>query len=1189
MQWTKEQRQAIEYGGENILLAAAAGSGKTAVLVQRIIELICREEDPFNINELLVLTYTDAAAREMREKISRAVEKALRENPKSEHLQKQKVLIHSANISTVHSFCLGILKSNIHLTDIPVNFVLVSETENLIMLEEALDSVLERFYGRIKTDPSIENLVMGYGGTKNDKQLRELVLSLYNFSRSMAHPAKWLNDAVREYKTVAETKSINNTYWSRWLEETVSEYAAELQEIYEEINKTAREKLTPDHPYTAFFIDELASLGRVFDHMGSGEYSEVREALFSFAFARIPSGKRGAEGEMLFAQERIKGLRDLAKDILNNLWELYKLTEEEMIERLAGVYPVLRTLKNIVLVTMRSHTKAKREKNYLDFSDLEHEAFRLLENKKGDKTEAAKELQNKFREILVDEYQDTNHIQDSIFRAVSRNNSNIFMVGDLKQSIYAFRNAVPKLFSDKYDDYGKENGQGHLIRLFKNFRSRRQVVDAANYIFDCCMSRKVGNVDYREDEYLIQGANYPKLPDEKDYTAEFHFICANSHEDVLMSSREMEATVAAKRILEIVQGGMPVYDKNREVMRPAEFRDIVVLMRNDKTSAPKFREVFERYNIPVYFDKGQQYLASREVETVLNFLRIIDNPRQDIPLIAVLRSPLWGFSPEELAKIRTRLRKGCFYDAILESVKSGDEKATEFINVLNMLRDRAETQSVCQLIWSIYYEFGYYSYAGAQKGGVSRQANLRLLYERATEFENTGICGLFGFINYVQEIISSGGDLAPAKTLSEGDNVVRIMSIHKSKGLEFPVVILADTAHDFNVRDLSKPILWHPDAGIGAEYTDIKRRIRYSSISKDIVASKAKSEQFSEEMRLLYVALTRAREKLIVTMPFKKTKSGPDMPKYDKEGRALAAQIRAKHNYRDWIMAALFAHPAAEELRDYFGFSFLGTRKAEFPVDIIFYESEDVEEMEIGKVVSAQEIEKMSEFEKGSASEKLDYTYPDAYLGKTPIKLSVSEVKRMQSDEEYVRTIESLENHDVSRLETITPSQRGTIIHFVLQGIDPDCVNSPQDVTNYVSRLVEDGVLTSAQAKVVDVDKIYNFFASELGSRVKKATRLEREFSFYTTATLDEVYGKGEKGQILLQGTMDCFFVEDNSSVVLIDFKTDRCKTPDDAIRLAERYQVQMKYYKKALAEILEREVDECYLYFLDAGKSVKI
>ncbi len=1189
MKWTPEQRQAIEYGGENILLAAAAGSGKTAVLVQRIIELICREEDPFNINELLVLTYTDAAAREMREKISRAVEKALRENPQSEHLQKQKVLIHSANISTVHSFCLGILKSNIHLTDIPVNFTLVSETENLIMLEEALDRVLERFYGRIKTDPSIENLVMGFGGTKNDKQLRELVLSLYNFSRSMAHPAKWLNEAVREYKTVAETNSINDTYWSSWLIDTVSEYAAELQEIYEEINETAREKLTPDHPYTPFFLDELASLGRVFDHMGSGEYSVVRDALFTFDFAHMPSGKRGAEGEMLFAQEKIKGLRNLAKDIMNNLWELYKLTEEEMVERLAMTYPVLRTLKNIVLVTMGSHTKAKREKNYLDFSDLEHEAFRLLEDKQGNRTPAAKELADKFREILVDEYQDTNHIQDSIFRAVSRDNSNIFMVGDLKQSIYAFRNAVPKLFSDKYDDYGKEGGQGHLIRLFKNFRSRKAVVDTANYIFDCCMSRKVGNVDYREDEYLIQGANYPELPDEKDYTAEFHFICANSHEDVLMSSREMEATVAAKRILEIVQGGMLVFDKAKEVMRPAEYRDIVVLMRNTKTPAPIFQEVFERYNIPVYADVGQQYLGSREVETVLSFLQIIDNPRQDIPLIAVMRSPLWGFSPEELAEIRTKRRKCCFYDAVLESVKSGDEKATEFVDALNDLRDRAETQSVCQIIWSIYYEFGYYSFAGAQKGGDARQANLRLLYERATEFENTGICGLFGFINYIQEIISSGGDLAPAKTLSEGDNVVRIMTIHKSKGLEFPVVILADTAHNFNVNDLSKPILWHADAGIGAEYTDIKRRIRYSSISKDIVAAKAKSEQFSEEMRLLYVALTRAREKLIVTMPFKKTKSGPDMPKYDKDGRALAAQVRTKHNYRDWMMAALFAHPGAGELRDYFNFSFLGTRNADFPIDIKIYESEDVEELEIRKAVSAEHVEEMCQFEKGSAASRLEYTYPDAYLGKTPIKLSVSEVKRMQTEEEYVRPIESLESHDIRTLDSITPSQRGTIIHFVLQGIEPTAVNSARDVSNHVNRLVDEGVLTSAQAEAVDTEMIYGFFASELGRRMKNALRLEREFSFYTTATLDEVYNNGEDGNILLQGTMDCFFVEEDGSVVLIDFKTDKCKNPDDAHRLAERYGVQMKYYKKALAEILEREVDQCYLYFLDAGQAVKI
>ncbi len=1188
--WTDEQREAIEYSGENILLAAAAGSGKTAVLVQRIIELICKEAEPFDISDLLVLTFTDAAASEMREKISDAIEKALKANPDNEHLQKQRLLMHSASISTVHSFCMNVLKNNIHMTDLPASFSLVSETENKMLLAESLDRVLERFYGAMHKDGSISDLVMGYGGIKNDNTLRETVLSLFYFSKSMAEPAKWLNQVVREYKLVADTNSLTGTSWQKWLTERMDQSYFELVDIYKDIKDTIDKKLGTDHPYSPFFAEEEASLKRCFDHMDMENYSSVRTALEAFEFGRMASAKRGAEGEVLAAQEKVKALRALAKKSVDDIKEFYKIPETDMISRISGLYPVLRTLKNIVLITDRSYTKKKREKNYLDFSDLEHEALKLITKNPS----VAESLRGKYKEILVDEYQDTNNIQDTIFRTASRSNSNIFMVGDLKQSIYAFRNAVPQLFADKYQSYDKEDGGGHLIRLFKNFRSRSGVVNTVNYIFSCIMNPQVGDVDYTSEEYLVKGASYPTSDDEEYLAPEFHFVCANGEIDAdeeQLPKQQLEAYIAANRIGEMIRLGVPVFDKALQQMRPIEYRDIVVLMRNTKTAAPVFEEVFEKCSIPVYTESGKSYLNSPEVQTVLSFLQIIDNPRQDIPLIAVMRSPIWGFSTETLAKIRERHQAGYFYDAVVSYAKD-DEATKHFTEELDKLRQLSETEGAQRLIWRIYYEYGYYAYSGAQNQGISRQANLRLLFERAAEFEHTALSGLFSFINYIETIRLQGDDLKAAKTLGEGDNVVRIMTIHKSKGLEFPVVILADCDHEFNLMDLNKNIIWNNSSGISADFVDTKMRVRYPTLPRMITAANAKSELFSEEMRLLYVAYTRAREKLICICSFKKTKKAPAPPVYDENMRAKSVYIRGKRSFKDWILAAICTHPSASSLREYFGFEGLvPIKKSDF--DIVTKIYEDQKAVPIPKTEKESAEQKAYNADKALEQEvktRLGYVYEDKALGYIPTKLSVSEVKRaLAEDDEYIPLIDQLKVEGTKPLEKIGGAALGTVVHFILQWADPKAINTVSDVEELIAGLAADKIISQTQASSVDPQKIYGFFESDLGKRLKGAVRIEREFSFYTKALIDEIYQNGIEGDILLQGTMDCFFEETDGKVVLLDFKTDKAKSREAAVRISERYKVQMKYYKQALAEILEKCVDECYLYFLDCGEAVKM
>ncbi|MBQ9757133.1 MAG: helicase-exonuclease AddAB subunit AddA [Clostridia bacterium] len=1191
MKWTDEQREAIEYKGQNILLAAAAGSGKTAVLVQRIIELV--KNDKISLDELLVLTFTEAAASEMREKIKKAILAELKNSPEDEHLMRQRLLMHSASISTVHSFCLNTLKNNIQMTDLPVDFSLADETENAILLKEALDEVLERFYANIDKDKSFADLVSGYGGTKNDGTLRERLLALHNFSRSMAYPKKWLNAAVRAYKDTYLTGDLCGDWWKETFSTLVKQSREEIFEIYQQIIEDTETKLGEGHPYFTFLNDEFADIQRVFQHVDDRCYSSAKSALDGFRHSRMVSGRRKAEAAELSEQVRIKTLRDLAKGVYADLCNAFVLDEKTLIERISLSYPVVRTLKNMVLMLDRRYSRKKRDKSLLDFNDLEHETLHLLVNKKGEETSVALSLRNKYKMILVDEYQDTNNIQDMIFETISQNNSNIFMVGDLKQSIYKFRNAVPKLFSDKYDLYGKEKDAGHLIRLFKNFRSRSEVVDTVNFVFQNIMSPDVGNVDYTPKEFLVRGAeDYPDAKNKGDYATELHLAKAEdeSGETVEKSERiGIEAQIAASRIREMIDSKMEVFDKELRTMRPIRYKDIVVLMRKTKDEAPIFESVFGENSIPAYSDVGHSYLDSLEINTVLSYLEIVDNPRQDIPLIVILRSPIWGFSAEELAKIREFSKDGYFFDALKAAAENGNLRADEFLKTLDELRDNSQSEGVENLLYRICYDSGYYALVGSLDHGSERQANLRILMERATEFEHTKMSGLFSFVNYIETMRAENKDMTPAKAFGEGEDVVRIMSIHKSKGLEFPVVILSNTANGFNLRDASNTIIWDEQGGIGMDFADNRMRIRYLSASKNLVGLKLKKDMISEEMRLLYVALTRAREKLIITGTFKPSEKKWKNHVWKSDGTVPCAHVRGLSCYRDWLTAALMRHPGAKPLRDYCEIPETERdNSARFDLNTYIYE-------DFNRVLSADDIcidketdKKEETVELGAVREMLTFEYKNKEKCMLPVKLSVSEVKRMQSDDgEYVPLIDSLKITGRKGFERISGAERGTIVHFVLQMIDPRVVNSVKDIEDLVKKLKDEKVLNEMQARAVDCEKIAEFFLGDMGQRLKKAQRIETEFGFYTKVTADEIYGNGMSDTILLQGIIDCFFIDVDGRVVLLDFKTDRVQGAEALEKAKEKYSVQIKYYKRALEEILEVTVDETYLYFFECGELV--
>lgn len=1178
MNFTPQQQEAISKSGKNILLSAAAGSGKTAVLVQRVINKILDPKNPVSVSDLLILTFTDAAAREMKKKISDAINCEFAKNPQNEHLKKQRILMPSANISTVHSFCLEIIKGNINQTDIPINFGIISEVDNKILKGKALDLVLSRFYEKIDLIPSFKRLALCYGSDKGDKNLREILEGVMDFSLSMPRPAMWLNDAYRSYKF----KNFEDSPWHDRLFDYSKTLCRRTVSIYDKILEKADKGLSSNHPYCEFFKAEREKFLSLEDALSQKDYDTSYALIKNLKFDRLPSCRKSDPDEGL-AQDNIKAFRELAKKQYRKLAEMFAFEKNDAISQLNETESVVRTFKNIVLMSLRLYKKMKRLQNYLDFNDLEHELIKILSDKNGNPTEIALALQKRFAEILVDEYQDTNYIQEEMFRLISQDGGNIFMVGDIKQSIYKFRNAVPALFTEKFHRY-QNSDDGFLIRLNKNFRSRGEVLDFVNFVFDRIMTVNVGGIDYKSGEQLIVGADYKSSANPCDYETEIHITDASDSGEIVYS----EAESVAQRIRRLIDiDKIIITDKDGD-SRPVSYRDIVILMRNTKKTSPVFEEVFEKYNIPIYSESGKSYLTSTEVQTVLSFLQIIDNPLQDIPLIAVLRSPMWRFTPDMLAKIRANHRNGTFYDAVCKSASNGDASCARFINDLNHLRRKSKTVGVAELILSLCSKYRYNATVLGMDNGEWRNENLRLLFERASEFDTSNSGGLFNFMLYIQTLLETDNDLTPAKLAGENSNTVRIMSIHKSKGLEFPVVILANSFGEFNETDLRKSILCHDRFGFGFKYVDSARRVSYPSIPHKIISGIAREELAAEEMRLLYVALTRAKEKLLIFASIGARTSAWTTP-YLAQDTVIEAGVLNARAIGDWIVYALARRKEWDELYDKFKLHYLSDAASEKVLaSIHFHSYNGSDSPENRAAFSAEPI--ASEYLAQDIINKLKAPYKYQQDLEIPLKISVSEAKRMTtSSEVYIPNILSYPHVSQNSDELISGSERGTVTHFVLQHIDPKNTDTAEAVKEQINEMAEKGIISPSQASVVDALSIFNFFSSALGKRMKNAKTIYREFNFYSETDSSDFYPDSKKGtKILLQGTIDCFFEEDNGNVVLLDYKTDRISN-DSLIERSQAYYPQLKYYKKGLEDILGKKVSEVYLYFLHLAQDVSM
>ncbi len=1224
MTWTDEQARAISEDRCNLLVAAAAGAGKTAVLVERIIRKITHPETPVDIDRLLVVTFTNAAAAEMRERIGAALSRVLEEAQKDrslnvKNLQRQLALLGKANIITIHSFCLDVIRNNFHRIDLDPAFRIADDTEALLLRLEALEELIESKYEPENCTEAFLDLVECYGGSKDDKKLMDLVLTVYEFIQGHPWPEVWLKDAVEAFNA-AEGMDFGDTKWAEILMKSISIELTGLQGALESALKKAEgeEGLSA---YAGILREDNARIKAMRASCeGQGGWDVLYEGFKDLEFSRMP--RCGKEIDPA-AREEVKSIRDDVKSKLNRLKrELISGSSGELAADLRQLYPLMNSLGSLVLEFAAKYQDKKKQKNVIDFNDLEHYCLKVLTSRAEGRvlpTQAALELREFFEEIYIDEYQDSNMTQEVILNMVSREEQgepNIFMVGDVKQSIYRFRQAKPELFVKKLRTYsGNSESKYRKIFLNKNFRSREDIIKAVNCIFSRIMSESLGDIDYTEDEKLNAGAVFD-VPEVSSGSfggpVELHIIDGRETDSREADDEETdtgdenieefedkpdsvqcEARVVAKRIKELTAdaAGFMVIDKDTKKYRAAQFKDIVILMRTTKNWADVFAEELSLQGIPVFTDTGTGYFRTVEISTIMSLLQIIDNPLQDIPILAVLRSPIGGFDSEELIDIRLWDREVNFFDAMVKAAASDGElghKTAGFIERLNRWREKALYLSTDELIWYLYNDTGYYSFAGAMSGGNIRQANLRMLFDKARQYEESSFKGLFNFINFIDKLKGSQGDMGSAKILGEKDDVVRIMSIHKSKGLEFPIVFVCGTGKGFNLTDATKGILLHHDLGIGPDFIDHKRRIWYPSIFKQALKYKIKLESLSEEMRILYVAFTRAKEKLIITGTVKDLEKSTVIWKSsdgEKSQKITEFNILKGRNFLDWICMALMGK--LDEVEGW---------------DIRLWDREEVlrgaSAGEHNEKVLADEVA-LSSAEANMYDEiirRLDWKYPYSAYEKLPVKVTVTELKRYfdteAADEFYMQTAPGIRKRPRFLEETteMTAAEKGSLMHFVLQHMDFGGEISEAGIRSQLESMVLSELLTEVQARHVDIQRIIKFMNSDLGRRMIKACRLYREVPFTMEVECAEVFGSiigcGHEGEtVVLQGIIDCWF-EEEGKLVLVDYKTDYVPEGEPN-KIKEKYRTQIEYYSRALEQITGKEISAKYIYLFWNGEII--
>ena len=1343
--WTQEQQNVIDSRGGNLLVAAAAGSGKTAVLVERIIQMILNSDLKIDIDKLLVVTFTNAAASEMRERIGDAISKKLDENPEDEHLQDQLVLLNKASITTIHSFCLEVIKSNFHKINLDPNFRIGDETECSLMKLEAIDETFDILYEQ--NDEEFCYLVDCYAEKRGDSNLQNLILSIYSFVMASPYPKVWLKESAEDFN-ITDDFDFATSKWAKAILETVK---IQMEGIEKSLCKAIED---------VYGIDELVT----FTDKLKIEYEKIKEILYacdtswsdayrqisSMTFENYAKGvkriPKDAPSYIKEEKDKAKKIRDNAKKSIEKIkTSVFNKNYDDLKDEIKFLYPIVKSLSDVVLMFEQIYSQKKRDKGIIDFNDIEHFALQILtetdengdfvfdEEGKNIPSDIALEYREKFYEIFIDEYQDSNQVQEVILSTIAKQKEpNRFMVGDVKQSIYRFRQAKPEIFLQKYATYDTDlSSKYKKIMLYKNFRSRKEVVDSVNYIFEHIMSKNLGEIDYNEEEKLNLGANFEEVEDEKIIlggATEIHLMekkvpevedpDEEEEEGEDLDASQIEARMVGKIIRDIMRPNengeiMQVFDKKLETYRNVEYKDIVILLRATSAWAPVFAEELINMDIPTYADMGQGYFETMEIQVIMSFLKVIDNPMQDIPLIAILRSPIYGFTPEDFIDIRITDKKVSFYEAMMmfvgekidlsneeeqdiaedeisddigneiidvnineensyvdadmddyyqninyedfeyeneefiyndevmyesyisENVEDdliyeinsnieGDEesqkselelKVRRFLDDLKELQEKSMYMSTDEFLWYIYTNSGYYAYCGALPGGSQRQANLRILFERAKQFEETSFKGIFNFINFISKLKKSNSDMGSAKTLGENANVVRIMSIHKSKGLEFPIVICSGMGRNFNTMDFRKDVLYHHELGYGPQIVDFERRISYPSIAKEALKCKINIENISEEMRILYVALTRAKEKLIITSSIKDIEQ--NMHKWSSnistEKMVSKYDILNGKNYMDWMMPAIIKHKDLEDIRETYNLSTSISMEDESKWSVKTWNRDDMdfekhEKEGIREVLNTMDLSQHDTEYYEQIEKKLNFEYP--YLGvvKKAASISVTEIKKRQEEYEEQDDSLGLYKHKTTlkkpkflsesqKTEKITGARRGTIVHLIMEVLDFEKVNTESEIKAQIQDLVKRRIITEKESQVLSPRKIMRFFKSPIAKRMLSSKFVKREQKIYTQIKMNDIYLNDEifknnretyeNESVMLRGVIDLYFEEDDGLVIL-DYKTDFVDE-NNKKEIIHKYKKQIEIYADVLSKLTGKKVKEKYLYLFGIDEQVKV
>ena len=1189
VKWTKEQLQAIKKNGNNILVAAAAGSGKTAVLVERIINKIINEK--IDIDKLLIVTFTNAAASEMREKILEALYEKIEEEPQNVHLQKQINLIGRASICTIDSFCLDVVKNNFYEIDISPNFRIADTAELELIKQETIEELFEEKYET--EDKEFLNLLETYTTYIGDEPLKELILNIYNFIQSTPFPIEWLEKQTLKYNLNNEID--NDFAQSVWGKIIINSVKEEILDAKVKTQKVRDNIIRFDElkKYVLVLNEDINVLD---NFLKLEKWDDIYNYSLSMTFEKWPVDRKIELEEKEISKEKRNEIRKQIKKTL----EIIDSNSKQANEDICYMYNTLNALKNIVIQYDKLLKQNKKEKNVVDFSDIEHMALNILlkkdENGKHIPTQTALKYSNKFVEIAIDEYQDSNLVQESILTAIS-NKRNIFMVGDVKQSIYKFRQARPELFIEKYEKYNNANedetnclDNETKIQLFKNFRSRKNILDTTNIIFKDIMSKELGDINYNEKEYLNLGASYEEL--ENGIAANTDICVIDSKEnnpeeendetiEEPIENIELEAKFVAKKIRQMLDSKKLIFDKkygNREIT----YKDIVILLRSTKDKANIFETELANLSIPVYSDTSLEYLNSIEIQVIMSLLKIIDNPMQDIPLVCVLRSIIGGFTDNELISIRLENKeKISFYEAMKRYEESNNqeklsEKILNFFNKINSWKQEAQYLELDDFIWKIYNDTGYYNYVSAMPDGILRQANLKLLFEKAKQYEKASFKGLYNFINFIDKVRTSSGDLSSAKLIGENENVVRIMSIHKSKGLEFPVVFLCNSNKKFNVQDLNNQVLLHQDLGFGLTHIETDKKLQYSTLAKEAIKLKSKEEIISEEMRILYVALTRAKEKLIITGVQndieKQLKEKQELLNIYLDEEKINKNILKKYkSYLDWIELVYLKN------KDLNIMNFENIAKEEITKKVV--DNQNINEVSLKNI----KLEP-NEHQTKEIKTKLEWQYQYLELSKLESKSSVSKIKQLANEDELSKQITKTPKFLKEKNNILSGAQKGTLIHLCMQKLNEKEDYTYEKIEKLIEEMLFKNIITKIEADSIDINKMLQFTKSNIWQELRKAKLVEKEKAFYINLPADYIYNNGLKDEILIQGIIDLFYINEQDELILVDYKTDYVKDEEE---LLEKYNKQLELYEMALEQSLNKKVSKKYIYSTHLNKEI--